>query len=113
MRGIPSRSARDLQTDLAAVRRLLAREKKKLAEERVWHAWTAAFRIHEDIRCTTLKIQLEEMKAETDRLREAAKNGVSSEDSFEDLSQEFCGCGVECRQSQGSCGMLWQPSGRI
>ena len=64
MRAIPSRSARDLKTDLAAVRRLLAREKKKLQEERVWHAWTAAFRIPEDIRCTTLENQMEGMKAE-------------------------------------------------
>ena len=78
MRAIPGRSA---QTDLAAVRRLLAREKKKLAAERVWHAWTAAFRIHEDIRCSTLEIQLAELQTEMAHLREAAKNGALSEDS--------------------------------
>ena len=73
MRAIP---AQELQTNLAAVRRLLVREKKKLAEERVWHAWTAAFWIHENICCTTLEIQMEEMKDELERLREAAKDGT-------------------------------------
>ena len=49
------------------------REKKKLAEESVWHPWNAAFWIHADIRCTTFEIQMEEMKAEMDQMREAAQ----------------------------------------
>ena len=53
MRAISKRSA---MTDLVAVRKLLAKEKKKLAAERAWHGWTAAFRVHEDLRCISLEI---------------------------------------------------------
>ena len=69
MRATPRRSA---MTDLAAVRKLLAKEKKKLAAERVWHGWTAAFRVHEDLRCISLEIQISEMQKEMAQLREAA-----------------------------------------
>ena len=65
MRATPRRSA---MTDLAAVRKLLAKEKKKLAAERVWHGWTAAFRVHEDLRCIGLEIQISEMQKEMAQL---------------------------------------------
>ena len=38
MRAISGRSTRDLETDLEAVQRLFAWEKKQLREERVWYA---------------------------------------------------------------------------
>ena len=69
MRAISKRLA---ITDLVAVRKLLAKEKKKLAAERAWHGWTAAFRVHEDLRCISLEIQISEMQMEMNQLREAA-----------------------------------------
>ena len=61
-------SRRSLMTDLAAVRKLLA---KKVAAEEGWHGWTAAFGVHEDLRCISLEIQSSEMQKEMAQLREA------------------------------------------
>ena len=79
MRAMSSRSA---MTDLAAVRGLLAKERKKLVEERRWHAWTAVFRIHEDIRCTSLEIQIAELKTEMDQQRDVGQEASLTESLF-------------------------------